>query len=167
MTRCALNAALSDRVPEIAKHLVEVVAVARDPGLRAKVAVRARVPGINPVGACIGWGGLRITDVEKRLHGERVTIVAHDPDPATYVQNALGLTTAATEIISTEQRRIRVVVDTDDYRLAVGKAGTNVQLARQLTGWSIEIYAAHRGPDRAPTSCHPQRPAPTHGPGRR
>ncbi|MCA2304866.1 nucleic acid-binding protein [Mycobacterium intracellulare] len=165
MITCPLNTALSDRVPEIAKDLVEVVAVARHPGLRAKVAVRARIPGINPVGACVGWGGLRITDIEKRLHGERVSIVAHDNDPATYVRNALGLTAATAEIISTDQRRIRVFVDTDDYRLAVGKAGNNVQLARQLTGWYIEIYTTNRGPDPAPARRPTERLALTHGTG--
>ncbi|CQD24554.1 nucleic acid binding protein [Mycobacterium lentiflavum] len=157
MITCPLQAALSDRVPEIARRLVEVVAIARDPGLRSKVAVRARIPGINPVGVCIGRGGLRIADVEKRLHGERVSIIAHDSDPVTYVTNALGLTGATAEVASAEQHRIRVYVDTADYRLAVGKAGNNIQLARQLTGWSIEICTTNGGTRPAPTGRPTQR----------
>lgn len=163
MNTCPLHAALSDRVPEIAKHLVEVVAVAREPGLRSKVAVRARIPGINPVGVCIGWGGLRIADVEKRLHGERVSIVAHDDDPAIYATNALGLTGAAAQVTITSQPRIRVFVDTDDdYRLAVGKAGSNVQLARQLTGWCIEICTTNGELPAPPCRHAPRRPALIH-----
>ncbi|VBA32106.1 Transcription termination/antitermination protein NusA [Mycobacterium persicum] len=145
MISCPLHTALSDRIPELAKHLIEIVAVARNPGSRAKVAVRACIPGINPVAVCIGWGGLRITDVEKRLNGERVSIVAYVNDPATYVTSALGISAATAHVIDAGQHKIRVYVDPENYCLAVGKAGHNVHLARELTGWNIEILARNAG----------------------
>lgn len=114
MTTCPLRAALHARVPELADDLIEIVAVARDFGQRAKVAVRARIPGVNPVGACIGWGGLRISDVEKRLNGERISIVAYDPDPAAFVTSALGLPPATTCVTDPANHEIQVRVDADD-----------------------------------------------------
>lgn len=77
MITCPVRAALTARVPELANGSVEIIAVAREPGLLAKVAVRSRVRGINAVAVCIGWGGLRIADVEKRLCGEHVSIIAY------------------------------------------------------------------------------------------
>lgn len=141
MTTCPLRAALHDRIPELADDLIEIVAVARDPGRCAKVAVRARIPGVNPVGACIGWGGLRISDVEKRLNGERVSIVAYDPDPATFVASALGLPSATTQITDPAHHEIQVRVDADDYPRALGKYGHNLRLAGRLTQWRIQLHA--------------------------
>ena len=142
MTTCPLRSALHDRIPELADDLIEIVAVARDPGHRAKVAVRARVPGVNPVGACIGWGGLRISDVEKRLNGERVSIVAYDPDPATFVTSALGLPLAAAHITDPDQHEIHVCVAAGDYPRALGKYGHNLRLAGRLTHWRIHVQAS-------------------------
>ena len=153
MMTCPLRAALHDRIPELADDLIEIVAVARDPGRRAKVAVRARVPGVNPVGACIGWGGLRISDVEKRLNGERVSIVAYDPDPATFVASALGLPSVTACITDPDHHEIQVRVDADDYPRALGKYGHNLRLAGRLTHWRIHLQAndiaAHIAADTA------------------
>ncbi len=137
-----IPAALSARVPELAQQLVDIVAIARIPGVRAKVAVRSRVAGINPVSVCIGWGGLRIADVEKGLGGERIHVVAYHVDPATYVINVLGCPgTGAGAAAAAEERsrRIRVRVEAHDYPRTVGKAGQNVRLASKLTGQKIEI----------------------------
>ncbi|ACA57586.1 nucleic acid binding protein (plasmid) [Mycobacterium liflandii 128FXT] len=139
-----IPAALSARVPELAQQLVDIVAIARIPGVRAKVAVRSRVAGINPVSVCIGWGGLRIADVEKGLGGERIHVVAYHVDPATYVINALGCPgtgtgTGAAAAAEERSRRIRVRVEAHDYPRTVGKAGQNVRLASKLTGQKIEI----------------------------
>ena len=141
MTACPLRAALHARIPELAEDLIEIVAVARDPGRRAKVAVRARVPGVNPVGACIGWGGLRISDVEKRLNGERVSIVAYDPDPVTFVTSALGLPLATAHITDPAYHEIQVRVDAGDFPRALGKYGQNLRLAGRLTHWRIQLQA--------------------------
>jgi transcription termination/antitermination protein NusA len=154
MTMCPLQEALTARVPELAQHSVEIVAVAREPGLWAKVAVRSHVPGMNAVGICIGWAGVRIADVEKRLHGERVSIVDFDSDPTRYVINALAIRSATAEITDADHRRIRVYVDPTDCPRALGKAGHNVRLARQLTGWAIYICTSDGGPSHAPSrSC--------------
>jgi N utilization substance protein A len=155
MTTCPLRAALHARVPELADELIEIVAVARDPGSRAKVAVRARIPGVNPVGACIGWGGLRIADVEKRLHGERVSIVAYDPDPATYVASALAVPSATAHITNPAHHEIRVCVDAGDYPRALGKHGQNLRLAGELTHWHIQLQA-NAYPAPTPRTASPQ-----------
>jgi transcription termination/antitermination protein NusA len=159
MTTCPVRAALHARIPELADELIEIVAVARDPGRRAKVAVRARIPGVNPVGACIGWGGLRIADVEKRLHGERISIVAYDPDPATYITSALAVPSATAHITDPAHHEIRVCVDAGDYPRALGKYGHNLRLAGELTHWRIHLQAngiptpppAHAAPQLAGT----------------
>lgn len=152
MITCPVRAALTARVPELANGSVEIIAVAREPGLLAKVAVRSRVRGINAVAVCIGWGGLRIADVEKRLCGEHVSIIAYDSDTARYVINALGIKSAIAEVINPEQRRIRVYVNPDDYARALGKVGHNLRLVRQLTSCSIHIRTA-TGANRAPHGC--------------
>lgn len=149
MTTCPLRAALHARIPELADNLIEIVAVARDPGQRAKVAVRACIPGVNPVGACIGWGGLRISDVEKRLNGERVSIVAYDPDPAAFVASALGLPSATAHITDPAHHEIQVRVDAGDYPRALGKDGHNLRLAGRLTHWRI-----HLQPNKIPAPTH-------------
>lgn len=155
VTTCPVRAALHARVPELADDLIEIVAVARDPGRRAKVAVRARIPGVNPVGACIGWGGLRIGDVEKRLQGERVSIVAYDPDPATYVTSALAVPSATAHITDAAQHQIRVCVDAGDYPRALGKYGHNLRLAGELTHWHIQLQAK-ADPAPTPDTASPQ-----------
>lgn len=152
MITCPVRAALTARVPELANGSVENIAVAREPGLLAKVAVRSRVRGINAVAVCIGWGGLRIADVEKHLCGEHVSIIAYDSDTARYVINALGIKSATAEVINPEQRRIRVYVNPDEYARALGKAGYNLRLVRQLTSCSIHIRTA-TGTHRAPRGC--------------
>jgi transcription termination/antitermination protein NusA len=152
MMPCPLRAALHDRIPELADDLIEIVAIARDPGHRAKVAVRARIPGVNPVGACIGWGGLRISDVEKRLNGERVSIVAYDPDPATFVTSALGLPSATAHITDPDHHEIAVRVDAGDYPRALGKYGHNLRLAGRLTHWRIHLQASDDPSPAAATS---------------
>lgn len=141
MTPCPVRAALRDRVPELAKHRIEIVAVARDPGDCAKVAVRALMPGVNPVAACIGWHGLRLSDVEKRLNGERISLVAYDPDPATYVAHALGVPpTSASIITDPANGGASVCLSLQHYLRAIGKGGQNRRLAAELTQWRIQLY---------------------------
>jgi N utilization substance protein A len=126
-------------VPEIYDGVVEVVAVARDPGSRAKIAVRSKDSSIDPVGACVGMRGSRVQAVVGELQGEKIDIIPWSPDVATFVVNALAPAEVAKVVLDEEAERIDVVVPDDQLSLAIGRRGQNVRLASQLTGWDIDI----------------------------
>jgi len=126
-------------VPEVAKGIVEIKAVAREPGLRSKVAVAARQPGVDPVGACVGLRGLRIQNVVQELGGERIDIVEWDKDPARFVANALSPAQVSRVIVQEETNTAVVIVPDRQLSLAIGKEGQNARLAAKLTGWRIDI----------------------------
>jgi transcription termination/antitermination protein NusA len=129
----------AQEVPEIYDGIIEIKAVARDPGSRAKIAVTSRDSGIDPVGACVGMRGSRVQAVVGELQGEKIDIVPWSPDPATFVVNALAPAEVAKVVMDEEQRRIEVVVPDDQLSQAIGRRGQNVRLASQLTGWDIDI----------------------------
>jgi N utilization substance protein A len=129
----------AQEVPEIYDGIIEIKAVARDPGSRAKIAVISRDSGIDPVGACVGMRGSRVQAVVGELQGEKIDIVPWSPDPATFVVNALAPAEVAKVVMDEEQRRIEVVVPDDQLSLAIGRRGQNVRLASQVTGWDIDI----------------------------
>src|SRR6202165_1333343 len=129
----------AQEVPEIYDGIIEIKAVARDPGSRAKIAVVSRDSGIDSVGACVGMRGSRVQAVVGELQGEKIDIVPWSPDPATFVVNALAPAEVAKVVMDEEQRRIEVVVPGDQVSLAIGRRGQNVRLASQLTGWDIDI----------------------------
>ena len=129
----------AQEVPEIYDGIIEIKAVARDPGSRAKIAVVSRDSGIDPVGACVGMRGSRVQAVVGELQGEKIDIVPWSPDPATFVVNALAPAEVTKVVMDEEQRRIEVVVPDDQLSLAIGRRGQNVRLASQLTGWDIDI----------------------------
>src|SRR5512135_3612032 len=129
----------AQEVPEIYDGIIEIRAVARDPGSRAKIAVISNDSGIDPVGACVGMRGSRVQAVVGELQGEKIDIVPWSPDPATFVVNALAPAEVAKVVMDEEQRRIEVVVPDDQLSLAIGRRGQNVRLASQLTGWDIDI----------------------------
>ena len=129
----------AQEVPEIYDGIIEIKAVARDPGSRAKIAVISRDSGIDPVGACVGMRGSRVQAVVGELQGEKIDIVPWSADPATFVVNALAPAEVAKVVMDEEQRRIEVVVPDDQLSLAIGRRGQNVRLASQLTGWDIDI----------------------------
>jgi transcription termination/antitermination protein NusA len=129
----------AQEVPEIYDGIIEIKAVARDPGSRAKIAVISRDSGIDPVGACVGMRGSRVQAVVGELQGEKIDIVPWSPDPATFVVNALAPAEVAKVVMDEEQRRVEVVVQDDQLSLAIGRRGQNVRLASQLTGWDIDI----------------------------
>ena len=129
----------AQEVPEIYDGIIEIKAVARDPGSRAKIAVISRDSGSDPVGACVGMRGSRVQAVVGELQGEKIDIVPWSPDPATFVVNALAPAEVAKVVMDEEQRRIEVVVPDDQLSLAIGRRGQNVRLASQLTGWDIDI----------------------------
>jgi len=129
----------AQEVPEIYDGIIEIKAVARDPGSRAKIAVISRDSGIDPVGACVGMRGSRVQAVVGELQGEKIDIVPWSPDPATFVVNALAPAEVSKVVMDEEQRRVEVVVPDDQLSLAIGRRGQNVRLASQLTGWDIDI----------------------------
>ncbi|MHA2620325.1 MAG: transcription termination factor NusA [bacterium JZ-2024 1] len=140
-----LRLLLTREIPEVANGIVEIVKIVRDPGYRAKVAVRSKDPYVDPVGACIGAAGRRILPIVRALSGERIDIIEYSDDPKTYVLNALSpLKLPSTEtlfIVNLEegQRKLVVQVPDDLYAQAIGKEGRNVRLAARLTEWYINI----------------------------
>lgn len=126
-------------VPEIYDGIIEIKAVARDPGSRAKFAVYTPDPSIDPVGACVGMRGTRVQAVVNELQGEKVDIILWSANPATFVVNALAPAEIMKVVIDEESKRVDVVVAEDQLSLAIGRRGQNVRLASQLTGWNIDI----------------------------
>src|SRR6185312_4953661 len=126
-------------VPEIYDGVVQVVSVARDPGSRAKIAVRSKDGSIDPVGACVGMRGSRVQAVVNELQGEKIDIIPWSPDVANFVVNALAPAEVAKVVLDEDAERIEVVVPDEQLSLAIGRRGQNVRLASQLTGWDIDI----------------------------
>ncbi|MBN2848892.1 MAG: transcription termination/antitermination protein NusA [Coriobacteriia bacterium] len=126
-------------VPEIYDGIVEIKSVAREPGLRSKIAVSSREPGLDPVGACVGPKGSRVRMVVAELRGERIDVVPWNDDPATFVGNALSPAKVARVVVSDEEHTATVIVPDDQLSLAIGKEGQNARLAAKLTGWRIDI----------------------------
>jgi N utilization substance protein A len=129
----------AQEVPEIYDGIIEIKAVARDPGSRAKIAVISNDSSIDPVGACVGMRGSRVQAVVGELQGEKIDIIPWSQDPATFVVNALAPAEVAKVVLDEETHRIEVVVPDDQLSLAIGRRGQNVRLASQLTGWDIDI----------------------------
>jgi N utilization substance protein A len=126
-------------VPEIYDNVIEVKAVARDPGSRAKIAVISRDSSIDPVGACVGMRGSRVQAVVNEVQGEKIDIIPWSPDAATFIVNALQPAEVVKVVLDEDSARIEVVVPDDQLSLAIGRRGQNVRLASQLTGWDIDI----------------------------
>jgi len=133
---------LRQEVPEIAEGIVEVKAVAREPGSRSKVAVMSHNPNVDPIGACIGHKGQRIQAVSSELGRERVDIIQWSPNVREFIRNALSPAQVGNIEVDTEGKRARVVVSKDQHSLAIGKAGQNVRLASKLTGFEIDFQEA-------------------------
>ena len=129
----------AQEVPEIYDGIVEVRAVARDPGSRAKIAVISRDSSVDPVGACVGMRGSRVQAVVNELQGEKIDIIPWTADPANFVVNALAPAEVAKVVLDEDRQRMQVVVPDQQLSLAIGRRGQNVRLASQLTGWDIDI----------------------------
>ena len=138
----------AQEVPEIYDGIVEVKAVARDPGSRAKIAVISRDSSVDPVGACVGMRGSRVQAVVNELQGEKIDIIPWSPDVATFVVNALAPAEVAKVVLDEEKERISVVVPDQQLSLAIGRRGQNVRLASQLTGWDIDILTEQEESER-------------------
>src|SRR6266550_4831216 len=138
----------AQEVPEIYDGIIEIKAVARDPGSRAKIAVISRESGIDPVGACVGMRGSRVQAVVQELQGERIDIIPWNGDPATFIVNALAPAEVSKVVLDEETRRVEVVMPDDQLSLAIGRRGQNVRLGSQLTGWQIDILTEQEESER-------------------
>mgnify|MGYP003392584377 CR=1 FL=1 len=138
----------AQEVPEIYDGIVEIKAVARDPGSRAKIGVISRDSSVDPVGACVGMRGSRVQAVVNELQGEKIDIIPWSQDIATFVVNALAPAEVAKVVIDEDRERIEVVVPDTQLSLAIGRRGQNVRLASQLTGWDIDILTEQEESER-------------------
>ena len=138
----------TQEVPEIYDSIIELRAVARDPGSRAKIAVISNDSSIDPVGACVGMRGSRVQAVVGELQGEKIDIIQWSDEPATFVVNGLAPAEVSRVVLDEEAGRIEVVVPDDQLSLAIGRRGQNVRLASQLTGWDIVILTEEEESER-------------------
>ncbi len=138
----------AQEVPEVYDGVIEIRAVARDPGSRAKMAVVSNDSSIDPVGACVGMRGSRVQAVVAELQGEKIDIIQWNPDEATFIVNALAPAEVSKVVMDEEDERVEVVVPDEQLSLAIGRRGQNVRLASQLTGWQIDIMTESQESER-------------------
>jgi N utilization substance protein A len=136
-------------VPEIEDGLMELKACARDPGMRAKIAVKSNDPRIDPIGTCVGLRGSRVTAVRNEIGGENIDIVLWSADPAQFVIGALSPAEVTSIVVDEEKHAMDVVVDEDNLAIAIGRSGQNVRLASELTGWTINLMTQDESAKRA------------------
>ena len=126
-------------VPEVGQGLIQIVSGARDPGSRAKIAVRTTDPRLDPVGACVGMRGSRVQSVSNELAGERVDIILWDESPAQFVINAMSPAEVISIVMDEESHTMDIAVDNEKLAQAIGRGGQNVRMASQLTGWELNV----------------------------
>ena len=128
-------------VPEISEGVIEIKAGARDPGLRSKLAVKAKDKRIDPIGSCIGMRGARVQAVSNELNGERVDIILWDEDPAQFVINAMAPAEVSSIVVDEDKGSMDIAVEEDQLALAIGRGGQNIKLASKLTGWKLNVMS--------------------------
>ena len=128
-------------VPEIYDGIVEIMAAAREPGARAKIAVQSKDSSVDPVGACVGMKGTRVQNIVQELKGEKIDIVPWDEDVTRFACNALAPAEISRVFMDEENKELEIVVPDNQLSLAIGKRGQNVRLAAKLTGWKIDIMS--------------------------
>jgi len=128
-------------VPEISEGVIEIKAGARDPGLRSKLAVKAKDKRIDPIGSCIGMRGARVQAVSNELNGERVDIILWDEDPAQFVINAMAPAEVSSIVVDEDKHFMDIAVQEDQLALAIGRGGQNIKLASRLTGWKLNVMS--------------------------
>jgi N utilization substance protein A len=138
----------AQEVPEVYDGVIEIRAIARDPGSRAKMAVVSNDSSIDPVGACVGMRGSRVQAVVAELQGEKIDIIQWSPDEATFLVNALAPAEVTKVVMDEDEERVEVVVPDEQLSLAIGRRGQNVRLASQLTGWQIDIMTESQESER-------------------
>ncbi len=135
-------------VPEIEDGLLEIKACARDPGLRAKIAVKSNDPRIDPIGTCVGLRGSRVTAVRNEIGGEQIDIIVWAADPAQFVVAALQPAEVVSIVVDEESHAMDVVVDENNLAIAIGRNGQNVKLASELTGWTINLMSEEESAEK-------------------
>jgi len=136
-------------VPEIGEGSIELLGAARDPGLRAKIAVLAKDKRIDPVGACVGMRGSRVQAVSNELGGERVDIILWDENPAQFVINAMSPADVVSIIMDEEKNSMDIAVKDENLSQAIGRGGQNVRLASQLTGWELNVMSEEQAEEKS------------------
>jgi N utilization substance protein A len=136
-------------VPEVGQGLIEILGAARDPGLRAKIAVRSNDPRIDPVGACVGMRGSRVQTVSTELSGERVDIILWDENPAQFVINAMSPAEVVSIVVDEERKSMDVAVTSEQLSQAIGRGGQNVRLASQLTQWELNVMDEQQAAEKS------------------
>ena len=126
-------------VPEVGQGMIQILAAARDPGIRAKIAVKSTDPRIDPVGACVGMRGSRVQAVSNEIAGERVDIIPYDDNPAQFVINAMSPAEVQSIVVDEEKHGMDIAVAEDKLSQAIGRGGQNIRLASQLTGWELNV----------------------------
>ena len=137
-------------VPEIQEGVVEIKSVAREPGMRSKIAVYSREEDVDPVGACVGHKGLRVQAIVDELRNEKIDIVKWNADSARYIANALSPAKVVSVAVNEDEKFSRVIVPDYQLSLAIGKEGQNARLAAKLTGWKIDIKSESQAADEEP-----------------
>ena len=135
-------------VPEIEEGLLEIVSAARDPGSRAKIAVRSHDQRLDPIGTCVGMRGSRVQAVTNELAGERVDIILWSDEPATYVINALAPAEVTSIVVDEDRHSMDVVVEEENLAQAIGRGGQNVRLASEMTGWEINLMTVEQSAEK-------------------
>ncbi len=135
-------------VPEIEEGLLEIVSAARDPGSRAKIAVRSHDQRLDPIGTCVGMRGSRVQAVTNELAGERVDIILWSEEPATYVINALAPAEVTSIVVDEDKHSMDVVVEEENLAQAIGRGGQNVRLASEMTGWEINLMTVEQSAEK-------------------
>ncbi|MEA2078711.1 MAG: transcription termination factor NusA [Pseudomonadota bacterium] len=136
-------------VPEVGQDLIEILGAARDPGLRAKIAVLSNDPRIDPIGACVGMRGSRVQTVSTELAGERVDIILWDENPAQFVINAMSPAEVVSIVVDEDKHSMDVAVSTDQLSQAIGRGGQNVRLASQLSGWELNVMDEQQAAEKS------------------
>lgn len=141
-------------VPEVGQGLIDIMSAARDPGLRAKIAVKSNDSRIDPVGACVGMRGSRVTAVSNELAGERVDIIPWDDNPAQFVVNAMSPAEVSSIVVDEEAHSMDVAVTEDKLSQAIGRGGQNVRLASELTGWELNVMSEAAADEKSEQEAH-------------
>jgi N utilization substance protein A len=136
-------------VPEVGQGLIDIMGAARDPGVRAKIAVRSNDPRLDPVGACVGMRGSRVQTVSNELAGERVDIILWDDNPAQFVINAMSPAEVVSIVVDEDTNSMDIAVEEEKLSLAIGRSGQNVRLASELTGWELNVMDAQQAEEKS------------------
>jgi N utilization substance protein A len=131
-------------VPEVGQGLIQILGAARDPGVRAKIAVKSLDPRVDPVGACVGMRGSRVQAVSNEIAGERVDIIPHDDNPAQFVINAMSPAEVMSIVVDEDSHSMDIAVAEEKLSQAIGRGGQNIRLASQLTGWDLNVRRSSR-----------------------